>query len=281
MLMGWSKKYVCMFVIFMSLFCSSQAYNFIVGGRDGWVLNPSETYNHWAERNRFQVNDTLIFKYKKGSNSVLVVTKENFDKCNISSPLKSLDDGNSSFKIEKSGPLYFISGNQDNCTKGQKIVIVVLAIRSPPPAPLAPAPGARSPSPSPSSTGGGGNSGTPSPSPSSTGGGGGNSGTPSPSPSPSPSSTGGGGGGGNSGTPSPSPSPSSTGGGGGGGNSGTPSPSPSPSSTGGGGGGGNSGSPSDIVSSPPPKSASPVTKTSFVLVAGVSILVSLILGSFV
>ncbi|KAK8537821.1 hypothetical protein V6N13_096376 [Hibiscus sabdariffa] len=29
------------------------------GGRDGWVVNPSENYNHWVERMRFQVNDTL------------------------------------------------------------------------------------------------------------------------------------------------------------------------------------------------------------------------------
>lgn len=38
---------------------SSQAYKFIVGGKDGWVLSPSENFNHWAERHRFQVNDTL------------------------------------------------------------------------------------------------------------------------------------------------------------------------------------------------------------------------------
>ena len=42
------------------LFSSSVAYNsFDVGGKDGWVINPSESYNHWAERNRFQVNDSL------------------------------------------------------------------------------------------------------------------------------------------------------------------------------------------------------------------------------
>lgn len=38
---------------------SSQALDFHVGGKDGWVLKPSDYYNHWAQRNRFQVNDTL------------------------------------------------------------------------------------------------------------------------------------------------------------------------------------------------------------------------------
>lgn len=37
----------------------SFAYQFNVGGKSGWVLNPSENYNHWAGRMRFQVNDTL------------------------------------------------------------------------------------------------------------------------------------------------------------------------------------------------------------------------------
>jgi hypothetical protein len=32
---------------------------FIVGGRGGWTTHPAEPFNHWAERNRFQVNDSL------------------------------------------------------------------------------------------------------------------------------------------------------------------------------------------------------------------------------
>lgn len=46
--------------LFFSCFSlSSDAYQFVVGGKDGWVVNPSENYNQWASRNRFQVNDTL------------------------------------------------------------------------------------------------------------------------------------------------------------------------------------------------------------------------------
>ncbi|KAL0798343.1 hypothetical protein Bca101_053518 [Brassica carinata] len=49
----------------------SNGYKFYVGGKDGWVLTPSEDYSHWSHRNRFQVNDTLYFKYTKGKDSVL------------------------------------------------------------------------------------------------------------------------------------------------------------------------------------------------------------------
>ncbi|XP_048422247.1 early nodulin-like protein 1 [Pyrus x bretschneideri] len=134
---------------------SSQAYKFPVGGKDGWVLNPSESFNHWAERHRFQVNDTLFFKCKKGSNSVLVVAKEDYNSCNTKNPKQCLTDGDSVFKFNRSGPFFFISGNAENCQKGQKLIVVVLAVRnktqhhtdSPSPSPVITNPPAVLPSP--------------------------------------------------------------------------------------------------------------------------------------
>ncbi|KAL9346064.1 hypothetical protein Peur_060917 [Populus x canadensis] len=142
------------------LFSSSVAYNsFYVGGKDGWVINPSESYHHWAERNRFQVNDSLVFKYNKGSDSVLRVTKDDYNSCNTKKPLKTMDSGSSVFQFDKSGPFFFISGNEDNCRKGQKLIVVVLAVRTKqtstpayPPAisPKAPSPEGHNPAQAPS-----------------------------------------------------------------------------------------------------------------------------------
>ncbi|XP_038684053.1 early nodulin-like protein 1 [Tripterygium wilfordii] len=144
-------------------FSSSQAYKFWVGGKAGWVLNPSENYNHWAERSRFRVNDTLYFRYKKGSDSVLVVTKEDYFSCNTTKPLQSFTDGESTFKFDRWGPFFFISGQSNNCNNGQKLITVVMAPRNgtsgcptpptpPKPSPVAPAQppkAGHSPAPSP------------------------------------------------------------------------------------------------------------------------------------
>ncbi|KAL3503202.1 hypothetical protein ACH5RR_037651 [Cinchona calisaya] len=147
------KRYSSAFLLFLASFIfSSYAYQFDIGGRDGWVSNPSENYNHWAERLRFQVNDTLFFKYKKGSDSVLEVNKDDYNKCNIDKPITKLEDGNSIFKFDKSGPFYFISGNKANCDKGQKIVIVVLAVRTPPKPPAISPSIVLTPSPSPTTS---------------------------------------------------------------------------------------------------------------------------------
>ncbi|GAB2285373.1 hypothetical protein Dimus_019826 [Dionaea muscipula] len=158
-------------VLFVVALSSSEARRFRIGDGDGWVVNPRESFNHWAERNRFQINDTVVFKYKKGSDSVLVVTRESYDACDATNPLQTYTDGNSEFTLGRSGSFYFISGNTEHCGRGQKLIIVVLAARhekasSPPPAPpAAPIPSTSTPSsssaPSPVSV----ISGSPSPSP--------------------------------------------------------------------------------------------------------------------
>ncbi|CAA6673001.1 unnamed protein product [Spirodela intermedia] len=106
---------VVVFLTMMLMMSSSYAYDFYVGGRDGWVTNPSEGFNHWAERNRFQVNDRLVFKYKKGEDSVLVVNEEDYRACNTSNIVRKLDDGD--------------SRDPGRCQAGQRLVVVVLALR--------------------------------------------------------------------------------------------------------------------------------------------------------
>lgn len=64
------KKWLLLVVGLAAMVSSSEAYVFYAGGRDGWVVDPAESYNHWAERNRFQINDT-IGKYTTSSSSIL------------------------------------------------------------------------------------------------------------------------------------------------------------------------------------------------------------------
>ncbi|CAA6658264.1 unnamed protein product [Spirodela intermedia] len=107
---------------------------FRVGGSMGWRVpaGDAESYNQWAERNRFKIGDSLLFAYPAGRDSVLLVTKEGFDGCDTASPpAASLGaDGNTVFTFNRSGPFFFISGAGDNCRKGEKMVVIVLADRS-------------------------------------------------------------------------------------------------------------------------------------------------------
>ncbi|CAH8301897.1 unnamed protein product [Eruca vesicaria subsp. sativa] len=140
---------VCLLVIIDTV-CARE---FVVGGSKGWTV-PSDhhLYNQWAEKSRFQISDSLLFVYQPNKDSVLQVTRDGYDSCNTEAAIATFTDGHTSFKLDRSGPYYFISGNKDNCQKNQKLVIIVMADRttttsSPPPSPSVES------SPSPSYTG--------------------------------------------------------------------------------------------------------------------------------
>ncbi|KAG2241581.1 hypothetical protein Bca4012_088347 [Brassica carinata] len=133
-------KSLCFFFFFTALLSFStisDARRFGVGGSGAWVPNPPEDYGSWAGKSRFLVHDTLYFTYAKGADSVLEVSKADYDGCNTKNPIKKADDGNSEISLDRSGPFYFISGNEDNCKKGQKLAVVVLSVRTSTPPPQA------------------------------------------------------------------------------------------------------------------------------------------------
>lgn len=114
---------VSMLVLSTSL---SFAYKFNVGGNHGWAVKSSPNhYNMWASRTRFRINDTLFFKYNKGLDSVLVVNKQDYDSCDTKNPIYKMDDGESTFSLNTTGPFYFISGV--NCQNGEKFKVVVIS----------------------------------------------------------------------------------------------------------------------------------------------------------
>ncbi|XP_047956100.1 early nodulin-like protein 3 [Salvia hispanica] len=113
---------------------TSNGFEFKVGGpTSSWTVpsDPSVAiYNHWAEKTRFQIGDSLLFVYDSSRDSVLHVTEDDYNNCNTASPLHKLSDGRSSFRLDRSGPYYFISGVAENCRKNEKLVVVVMADRS-------------------------------------------------------------------------------------------------------------------------------------------------------
>ncbi|KAK6774738.1 hypothetical protein RDI58_029977 [Solanum bulbocastanum] len=139
------QRHVVVLLVLACLFTSSYSYQFTVGGKDGWVPKPSVDYNTWSQHMRFIINDSVLFKYKQGADSVLEVSKDDYDKCNTGNPIKKMEDGNSIFTLDRSGPFYFISGNKDNCDKGQKLQIIVISVRNQGKPPQTPAPGVAPP----------------------------------------------------------------------------------------------------------------------------------------
>ncbi|KAE9588071.1 hypothetical protein Lal_00002899 [Lupinus albus] len=117
---------------------------FKVGDHLGWhqpLPNNTVFYIQWAERNRFQVGDFLLFEYK--NDSVLTVEKMDYVNCDTSNPISEFDNGNSIVNLDRPGAFFFISGNEDHCINGQKFVVEVMSPHQIPKS-------SSSPSPSPS-----------------------------------------------------------------------------------------------------------------------------------
>ncbi|XP_010417139.1 PREDICTED: early nodulin-like protein 3 [Camelina sativa] len=125
-----------MFLLFTTFYHFGEARIIAVGGSlDAWKVPEStnHTLNDWAETVRFQVGDYLLFKYDAKIDSVLQVTKENYEKCNMDKPLKEHKDGYTTVKLDVSGPYFFISGAlTSNCAKGEKLTVVVQSPNHPP-----------------------------------------------------------------------------------------------------------------------------------------------------
>nr|XP_043623080.1 early nodulin-like protein 1 [Erigeron canadensis] len=131
----------------------SEATEFVVGGKqNSWSTNAPNELNAWAEKERFKVGDSLVFKYDAKVDSVLQVEEGDYKKCIKTKPINEYHDGNTLIKLNESGAFYFISGANGHCEKGQKLVIRVLSQKhsSTAPAPSLPpttTPSAASPPP--------------------------------------------------------------------------------------------------------------------------------------
>ncbi|XP_055832805.1 early nodulin-like protein 1 [Solanum dulcamara] len=127
-----SSSSVVVVVVLLNLFFLSftEARDHLVGGKtDSWKIPSSESdsLNHWAEKSRFLVGDSLVWKYDGKKDSVLEVSKRDYVTCNTSSPIAVHNDGDTKIVLEHSGAYYFISGAKGHCGQGQKLIVVTLS----------------------------------------------------------------------------------------------------------------------------------------------------------
>ncbi|XP_019183386.1 PREDICTED: early nodulin-like protein 1, partial [Ipomoea nil] len=132
-------------LVFLSAAGLCEAKEFVVGGQSGWKIPSSpDEYNCWAGENRFKIGYILVFKYPCNNDSVLEVNEDDYKNCNTKNPIKSYNsNGNTEVVLERSGAIFFISGQDDHCENGQKLAVVVLSPKhtspgSPPPVALPP-----------------------------------------------------------------------------------------------------------------------------------------------
>ncbi|KAB5563917.1 hypothetical protein DKX38_003971 [Salix brachista] len=107
--------------------CFGAGYN--VGESDGWTIGVD--YNQWASTKKFQVSDTLgirrrtclFFNYITMLHNVLQVTKQDYESCNVKSPVATFASGRDSITLDKAGHSYFACGFPGHCRAGLRVAI--------------------------------------------------------------------------------------------------------------------------------------------------------------
>nr|XP_023924585.1 mavicyanin-like isoform X2 [Quercus suber] len=140
------RELVCFFLMMMIMTfsgaCMAATYN--VGDSAGWTIQIPVDYTKWSSTNNFHVDDKIV-------------THQNFQSCNATSPIASYTSGSDSITLKSPGNFYYLCGVPGHCQAGQKVPIkVITASASPSLAPtesaLSGSPSAfMAPSPSPSS----------------------------------------------------------------------------------------------------------------------------------
>ncbi|XAR70125.1 hypothetical protein NMG60_11026888 [Bertholletia excelsa] len=103
-------------------------YRYQVGDLNCWGIPSSsnpQVYANWAKIHTFVLGDSLLFLYPPSQDSVIQVTKQSYDSCNLKDPILYMNNGNSLFNVTKPGEFYFTSGREGSCDKFQKLHISV------------------------------------------------------------------------------------------------------------------------------------------------------------
>ncbi|KAI9085305.1 hypothetical protein K1719_032682 [Acacia pycnantha] len=105
----------------------------VVGGDRGW--DPSSDIASWSSGKTFRVGDEIWFTYSVAQGLVAELqSKEEYESCNVTNPIKMYTDGLHTIPLEKEGIIYFASSDIKNCKNGLKLHVDVLprAFESPP-----------------------------------------------------------------------------------------------------------------------------------------------------
>ncbi|KAH7838678.1 hypothetical protein Vadar_029781 [Vaccinium darrowii] len=96
----------------------------VVGGDRGW--DPSTDVASWSSARIFSVGDKIWFTYSAAQENIVELkSKEEYEACDVSNPIKMYTNGLDSVPLEEEGIRYFASGKPESCKGGLKLHVEV------------------------------------------------------------------------------------------------------------------------------------------------------------
>ncbi|XP_010523261.1 PREDICTED: stellacyanin [Tarenaya hassleriana] len=119
---------ICVIAATISI-CNGATY--FVGDGSGWDI--STDLDSWLLGKAFNVGDVLVFQYSS-PHSVYEVTRDEFQSCNTTKPLRTFSGGNTTVSLSESGDRFFVCGNRLHCFAGMRLPVHIQG-NSPSPSP--------------------------------------------------------------------------------------------------------------------------------------------------
>ncbi|XP_057463414.1 uclacyanin 1-like [Actinidia eriantha] len=133
MLLAWKsmegvKLWIAVVVVLVSIggrWAGAQAQvHHVVGGDRGW--DPSSDLASWSSARIFAVGDKIWFTYSAAQDKIVEVkSKEEYEACDVSNPIRMYTNGLDSISLEEEGIRYFASVKPENCKNGLKLHVDV------------------------------------------------------------------------------------------------------------------------------------------------------------
>ncbi|KAM2193440.1 hypothetical protein ACFX1R_027722 [Malus domestica] len=115
----------CLLLVVVALWKGATAETYKVGDDLGWTIPPagSVAYSTWANAKRFQIGDTIEFKWS-GEHRVAEVTQADYDSCSKDNPLGFYDSSPTRIVLTSNLTRYLICTEDSHCSRlGQKVTI--------------------------------------------------------------------------------------------------------------------------------------------------------------
>ncbi|XP_058206879.1 cucumber peeling cupredoxin-like [Rhododendron vialii] len=115
----------CLAVI-AAVVMGAAADTYTVGDDLGWTVPPGGpiAYSVWADKETFEVGDTLVFNWTGTHNVARVSTKAEFDNCTANNVIGTIQTASpANFTLDTNVTHYFICTIESHCYLGQKVEI--------------------------------------------------------------------------------------------------------------------------------------------------------------
>ncbi|KAK8493578.1 hypothetical protein V6N11_064541 [Hibiscus sabdariffa] len=108
----------------------AQLHHHVVGDDRGW--DPSSDIATWSSGRSFRVGDKIWFAYSAAQESIVELkSKDEYESCDVRSPLRMYTDGLDSIELVEEGIRYFASNKLESCKKGLKLHVEVMPLGKP------------------------------------------------------------------------------------------------------------------------------------------------------